>query len=930
MRLFRLLTCLLFVGIHLGSWAQKPDFGFVFQNNNAGSVNITPEAVVRHPGGTYFVAGYWNGGGWVDLDPGPGNFDVWRPSTNWEDAFIVQVDSVGNFIQGHVFQGHETNEILFMEVAPNGDLILAGVFRDTVDFDPGPGVFNLGVNRVSNTTSNYVDIFFQRLTPQGQLVWARSFYGRGREELRNMELDSQGNIYLSGELQDSLDLDPGPGVSKLYSADKAPFIAKLDPNGNLLWARHAPGGQYMEVLDMALDPFDNSYVLGFFEGTVDFDPGPGTVSLNHFQGRTFLQKFDSSGNLVFANQLLGDGLTSRSQINVDSSSNMYVVGEYVGQNADFDPGPGTFFMSSASTPDQYILKLDSAQNFQWAKQMVGSSEFELRDVEINGAGEQLLTGYFRGTVDLDPGIGLDTHSTLSQFQYASYLQRLNSDGDLIYAHVFGLDASNSPSPRDLRWEGGDEFIWIGETAGKHDFDPGPDSLFLESALGDPFLVSFNADTCSTLFLNFDSVANALCANPGIVTTQVSGGQSPFVFLWSDGSINPFLNFTTTGVFSLTLIDSLGCSRSRSLWLQGPPYFSDVDFQALANFNPPFPGANFWVRAKAPNFGCLPADGLLRYVLDGPVTLSSWSVVPDSMAGDTAYWNLSTVAYDSTFFETFAQYSVDTTATVGDSVHLELLITTSANDVDSTNNRFKVDIPVVNSYDPNDKQVYPAGICEENFTDLDGRPLTYTVRFQNTGTAAARNIYILDTLSSQLNFFSLRVLDQSHPMYTEVLPGNVLRFNFDDIMLPDSASDEAGSQGYVIFEIFPDSNQVQPGDSIQNNVSIYFDYNAPIKTNTTNNTLVDTLPNCFPVAIQPQEESLRIYPNPNQGAFFIESAEWGNEIQVEVYDLNGRQILNRSYPETRRIQVDLQREAGLYLIRVREANGKWTVRKVLVE
>src|SRR3990172_7240671 len=96
--------------------------------------------------------------------------------------------------------------------------------------------------------------------------------------------------------------------------------------------------------------------------------------------------------------------------------------------------------------------------------------------------------------------------------------------------------------------------------------------------------------------------------------------------------------------------------------------------------------------------------------------------------------------------------------------------------------------VIGSYDPNIIDVYPPGICEPHFISND-QLLTYSIHFQNTGNADAIDIYVLDTLDSDLNFNSVRVIGNSHPLITEVLPGNVLKFRFDNIHLADSSSNE---------------------------------------------------------------------------------------------------------------------------------------------
>ena len=149
------------------------------------------------------------------------------------------------------------------------------------------------------------------------------------------------------------------------------------------------------------------------------------------------------------------------------------------------------------------------------------------------------------------------------------------------------------------------------------------------------------------------------------------------------------------------------------------------------------------------------------------------------------------------------------------------------------------IPITGSYDPNDKSVYPQGICDDRYI-LNSDTLTYTIRFQNTGTAEAINIFILDTLSTLFDINTFKIVASSHAMVTELLPDNVLKFKFDNIYLPDSGANEIESHGYVIFEILP-LPDLANFSVIDNNAAIYFDFNEPIITNSTHNTLLDELP-----------------------------------------------------------------------------------------
>ncbi|MEO8590292.1 MAG: T9SS type A sorting domain-containing protein [Flavobacteriales bacterium] len=143
-----------------------------------------------------------------------------------------------------------------------------------------------------------------------------------------------------------------------------------------------------------------------------------------------------------------------------------------------------------------------------------------------------------------------------------------------------------------------------------------------------------------------------------------------------------------------------------------------------------------------------------------------------------------------------------------------------------------------AFDPNDKYVIPGGYGEHHAVDVHQSGLDYTIRFQNTGTAPAFNVMLLDSLSPSLDWSSLRLLGYSHtPSSIRIEHDGQLVIQFDNIMLPDSSSNQAGSQGFISFHLnlIPDLPHLT---EIANSAQIHFDYNEPVVTNTTLTTLVD--------------------------------------------------------------------------------------------
>jgi uncharacterized repeat protein (TIGR01451 family) len=213
---------------------------------------------------------------------------------------------------------------------------------------------------------------------------------------------------------------------------------------------------------------------------------------------------------------------------------------------------------------------------------------------------------------------------------------------------------------------------------------------------------------------------------------------------------------------------------------------------------------------------------------------SYALTPDSISGNVLTYYISdfgAISYDSIFD---INLLVDTTAVLGSQICITVNVYTKCSqELNYSNNQLSQCFNVVGSFDPNDKAVYPATTL-----DVSGNKwLNYTIRFQNTGTADAENILITDTLSSLLDKSTFTLLSYSHEPFVQLYNNGVLKFSFPNIHLPDSNTNEPASHGYVQYKIRAKDN-LTVGSTIENTANIFFDFNAPVITNTTSNTLIN--------------------------------------------------------------------------------------------
>lgn len=455
-----------------------------------------------------------------------------------------------------------------------------------------------------------------------------------------------------------------------------------------------------------------------------------------------------------------------------------------------------------------------------------------------------MIGLVFGLYDFDTGIGNQIFDPSTES--FSYMVKYQPNGEYEWARFLGSGIFGSIL-NDIYVDSREDIFFTGGFQDTLDLDPGPGSFRI---ITPPTLINFFAafqakwsqDSCSALAVIIDSVRSVNCTEGGFASGYGLDGVPPYSYSWNTNpiSIDSFVSFDSAAFYELTVTDSVGCSSRSNILVNGPGSFGGTDLKLNMVIGEIRPGFNTNISLSLINDGCIGTDVQLKLVLDSIFLSSNFSPNPDTTIGDTLIWRLNDFDYDDQNFRVSSSNLVSLNAMIGDIACMYAVAEPIASDANPADNVVERCRSVVASYDPNDIQATPEGICEEGFT-LKNQKLTYKIRFQNTGNASAINIFLLDTLDSNLDLNSLRVIGQSHdPMITEVLSDRILKFRFDNIFLPDSSSDEPNSHGYVIYEISP-LDDLPDGTEIRNRAGIYFDFNEPVITNTVLNTLLDTLP-----------------------------------------------------------------------------------------
>ncbi len=295
----------------------------------------------------------------------------------------------------------------------------------------------------------------------------------------------------------------------------------------------------------------------------------------------------------------------------------------------------------------------------------------------------------------------------------------------------------------------------------------------------------------------------------------------------------------------------------------------------------------------------------------------------TILGDSLVWYLGDLPPNATRQLVLTFKTANNTA-IGTSVLVAGKVSTLFGDSNLPNNTDAVQAIVVGSYDPNDKQVEPMAATLAQLQA--NQPLTYTIRFQNTGNFPADFVELVDTLSGALQWNTMRILASSHPC-TYTLQQGVLKFFFDDILLPGAAQDEPNSHGFVKFLVQPIGG-LAVGDQVANFCDIYFDYNPPIRTNTATTEVV-----LFGQGGNPPAETATLSVRPNPASYVIRLS-WPDALPndgiLRLYRDNGTTALTEVVAAgSTGVQINTSWLSDGYYTLVLSAGTRMYVRRVAI-
>lgn len=760
--------------------------------------------------------------------------------------------------------GNTSSEIAFAITADaTGNSYTTGTFRNTVDFDPGPGTFNL----VSSGSAD--DIFIIKLDALGNFVWAKKIGGTQNDYGYSITADLSGNIYITGVFSGTVDFDPNIGVSNLTAAaGGSSYILKLDASGNFVWARAIVGNSGVVAYNITLDNLNNVLITGFYGGTADFNPEAGvfnitSVGLNDF----FAVKLSSAGSFVWAKSWGGTsddfGATS---IRTDAAGDVYCSG-YFRNTADFDPSVNTVNLTSSGLSDIYVLKLSSAGNFIWAKQVGGAlNNDECNASAMDNNNNLYLTGSFGGTADFDPNAGV---ANLTATVQDIFVLKLDLNGNFVWAKNVG--GALHSSAYSIATDANGAVYTTGYFQGTVDFNPNSGTNNLTSFGGADIYV-----------LKLDALGNYVWA----IQKGGANSEEAFAIVVDAGS-----NIYSAGLFRDTADFDFGSGVFNLVSSGGgtQDIFIDKAQQCIA---PPAPSNQTPVSNQSI------CSGLSSTLIAAATGTISWYASPTST---NALGSGSVFTTPALSAGTYTYYAEAATCTLS-AARIAITLTVHPSPT-----------IIVNS----------GSVCAGNaFTITPSGANTYTISGGASVVSPTTNTSYSITGTSAQGCSSANTAI-SH-VTVNALPVVSATTNSSLICTGQSVSLTAtGAVGYVW-------NTSQLGNSIVVSPTITSNYTVT-GTNalgcSATFVITQSVSACTDIhSLNTHQPEVKIYPNPSNGIFTI--SVMALDATIDIYNSVGQRIVSTP-PKTIYTTLDLSSyPSGIYLIKVK--SDSWEVVQKLIK
>ncbi|CAA6815975.1 MAG: Unknown protein [uncultured Aureispira sp.] len=816
---------------------------------------------------------------------------------NGKDMYLVKTNALGDTLWTNHYGGTGLEYCSAVQQTSDGGYIVVGT---------------------TTLTGNNRDLYLVKTDANGTVLWTQTYGGTGYDLGKDVQQTTDGGYIVIGSI------DQGAGN------DKDVYLVKTDVNGTITWTQ-----TYGAVTDIdegvrVSQTADGGYILG---ATAFISSGGSNIFLRKVDGLGVIQWSQSfgTGNYYSLNSLLqtndggyllvgqqsyGEnymlkttdlGVLEWNNVRADNN-NTFVEAVVVGNGYAVVGHQWADWNNPSIEEHVYLYKTDSVGNTHL--NLIKGNIFN--DVNTNCSkdlGEQDFTGIivsavgssrtWYGTTDAlgNYCIRVDTGAYVVHSNEPTYWLACANNISVTYPNFYTIDTIDFPlqaqvncpmmqvdlSAPFIRRTGGGSRYTINycnngtidainasvEVSLDADLDVVSTTLPIASQVGN--VLSFNLGDvpygdCGQFYIQVRANANAIVGQTHCSEAHIFP-DSLCLPVWTGGTIEASANCQTDSIaFKFENVGS-GLFNSETYYV-----FEDHFIMRTGNTGNILNGNDFNLT--------IAADSGKTYRISVPQNTGFPKLLGDSIAsaaveGCLPYWN---GMFNTGFITQFSNGNASPFIAV-----------------DCQQSR--------GSFDPNDKAAQPAGYDAAHYiyshTDLD-----YKVRFQNTGTDTAFLVVIRDTISPLLDLSTLEMGASSHNYTWRVYGDRVLEITYNNILLPDSTTNEPASHGFIRYRIEQQAGNIV-GDVIYNEADIYFDFNAPITTNETYHTIGDNFVTVMLTQTTVLDEAIQVnvYPNPftQNASLEVEGKDY-HELQLTIYDVSGRMVLEKQAYSNNRIEL----------------------------
>jgi hypothetical protein len=329
-------------------------------------------------------------------------------------SFILNAQTSVQWINNPSSSGNENGNSVFTDA--NGNIYVTGFFDSPT--------ISLGTTTLTNNGSS--DVFITKYDSTGNVVWMKSAGGTDRDYANKICTDASGNVYIIGNFLSSSISFGNITLTNDSTGLCNVFIVKYDAAGNVVWAKSAGGSKWDNGNGITVDALGNVIICGYFNSpTMSF--GNTSITTNGIED-IFVAKYNSNGNLLWANNYGGIANDYGTGIACDNAGNIYFCGYFSSPTLAF----GSSTLNNNGSDDIFLTKFDSNGNVVWSQNAVGSAGEVSNGIALDGNGNVYLCGTYTS-----PSLSFGNISINNNGNKDIFLVKYNSSGNAIWANTIG-------------------------------------------------------------------------------------------------------------------------------------------------------------------------------------------------------------------------------------------------------------------------------------------------------------------------------------------------------------------------------------------------------------------------------------------------------------------------------------------------------------